>query len=644
MSFLHLILLSLFTAVSALLPLHTFAYMHLMTLARRYHIRPGIGLSEPPMVTVQLPIYNERYVVDRLIESVCNLDYPRDRLEIIVADDSDDDTAEICAKLVEKHRRKGFNIVHLRRDGRRDFKAGALQNALKHSHGDFIAIFDADFIPPRDFIKRVLPYFHDERVGLVQARWGHLNRDYSPLTSAQALALDLHFKVEQMGRQAGGLFLNFNGTAGVWRRSCIIDCGGWVPSLAEDLDLSYRAQLRGWKLVYVDDVVAPAEIPVQVNAARRQQYRWAFGAVQTTLRYLGMVIFSRISLMAKVHAFIHLTRHIPQLLLTVQVLLVPLVIRDGSLSQSYAIIGFMSLYPVLVVVSMLLVSSSFVKATYPKMTHFLRDVLLLIVWGTGTSVNNSIAVIHALVRGDIVFERTPKFGIVRRGMDWRHMKYALPFEALALADILIGVYALYASLYAYYARALYFLPLTTIFSASILLTGFATIAHSRHRVKPIPYTGRTAISRLLFIALLTTVSLAAALSSYTRTSYSYDVAAGYLENASAAAEMEDSIQYVDSAIKLLPTSGNPVWILPTPHTDLSLIRHDLIRLRERMVTAIMLEHDTEYYHATFEDVRGALTNIGTQLRSSMPYAWLGPYELLSLLIIMPLSIAFLVRR
>jgi len=644
MSFLHLMLLTLFIAVSAILPIHTLAYMQLLILARRYRVAHSSELNELPIVSVHLPIYNESHVVARLVESVCNLDYPQDKLEIIISDDSDDETSQICARLAEEYRALGFKILHLRRVGREGFKAGALAYALNHSSGEYIAIFDADFIPPRDFIRKILPYFSDDRVGLVQARWGHLNRNYSLLTSAQALGLDLHFKVEQMGRASGGFFLNFNGTAGIWRRSCIMDSGGWLPSLAEDLDLSYRAQLRGWRFVYLDDLVAPAEIPVQVNAARRQQYRWAFGAVQTALRYMDKVIFSRFSLLGKVHAIIHLTRHIPQLLLTIQVLLVPLVIREGSLSQNYTILGFMALYPVLVIISMLLVSSGFVKAAYRNMTHFIRDVLLLVVWGTGIAVNNSIAVLHALVKGEMVFARTPKFGIVGRGVDWRRMRYALPFDALAVADIIIGVYALYASLYAYYAHAFYFLPLTTIFSASLLATGFATIAHSRPTKQTIPHGEITVISKIVFTALIVLVLLAGALSSYSKTAYSYGVAAGYLDRASVAAEIENSLRYVDAALKVLPASGNPVWILPTPQTDIALIRDDLARLRERMETAVMLKDDLDYYHALYEDVRQALSNIGKQLRASMPYVWLGLYELLAIIVILPLAITILVRR
>lgn len=644
MSFLHFLLLSFFVAVSAILPLHTLAYMHLMVLARRYSRVGASESGELPTVTVQLPIYNERYVAARLVRAVCNLDYPREKIQIIVADDSDDDTSEICARLVKHYSALGFNILHLRRPDRRDFKAGALQNALRYSIGEFIAIFDADFIPPREFLRKALQYFTDDRVGLVQARWGHLNRDYSPLTSAQALALDLHFMVEQRGRDSACLFLNFNGTAGVWRRSCILDAGGWLPSMAEDLDLSYRAQLCGWRLTYLEDLEVPAEIPVQVNAARKQQYRWAFGAIQTALRYLTAAMRARISPIAKIHVFMHLTRHVPQLLLTTQVMLVPLVIRDGSLQYNNAVLGFMALYPVTVVLSMLLLASSFLKKTYGSFPKFIKDVFMLVIWGTGISVNNSIAVIHALVGGYLTFDRTPKFGIIGRKGDWRRYRYALSFHWLALADILIGLYSLYASLYAYYTRHYYFLPLTVIFSASTLFTGFATIAHSRPAKKKSSKTVAPIKSKKLLLIMMTILSLTTAVASYARSGYGIELAAAYLERASTSSEMEDSLRYVDYAVSLIPATGNPVWMLPTPLTELNLIRRDLGQLRSRLELAISLEDDTELYHATFEDVKQALQNIGGQLRVSMTYVWIGPEGLAAILITLPIAVLVAVRR
>jgi cellulose synthase/poly-beta-1,6-N-acetylglucosamine synthase-like glycosyltransferase len=297
--------------------------VHLFIAARKYRKPIAHRPSEWPTVSVHLPIYNEKHVVKRLIEAVCSLDYPREKLEIVVVDDSDDETSRMCEEVVGEKRLLGFNIRYLRRLGREGYKAGALQYALEKSTGEFVAVFDADFIPPPDFLKKTIPYFKEANIGLVQARWGHLNRTYSPLTMAQALSLDLHFTVEQRGRFAAGYFLNFNGTAGVWRRECIVDAGGWRTSLAEDLDLSYRAQMSGWRIVYLEDVEAPAELPIMMKAVRRQQYRWAYGAIQTARRYLLQLVVSKNHFTAKLHALVHLTRHMAQLLFTAQVLMLP---------------------------------------------------------------------------------------------------------------------------------------------------------------------------------------------------------------------------------------------------------------------------------------------------------------------------------
>src|SRR3989449_2644652 len=261
----------------------------------------------PPYVTVQLPLFNERYVAARLVRAVAALDYPADRLEIQVLDDSTDDTAEIVAGVVGELRAQGVRVAHCRRTVRTGFKAGALAEGLATARGEFIAIFDADFVPPRDFLRAALPHF-TERVAVVQARWGHLNRSYSALTVAQALGMDGHFGVEQSARAGSGLLLNFNGTAGVWRKAAIIDAGGWQSdTLTEDLDLSYRAQLRGWRIVYRPGIVGPAELPVVITGFKSQQRRWAKGAIQTAVKLLPAIARAPFSLWTKYQAFIHLT-------------------------------------------------------------------------------------------------------------------------------------------------------------------------------------------------------------------------------------------------------------------------------------------------------------------------------------------------
>ena len=239
--------------------------------------------SEYPMVTVQLPVYNELYVVERLIDAVVKFDYPKDKLEIQLLDDSTDESFEIARKKVEFYQQQGINIIQVKRPVRKCYKAGALEYGMHTAKGEYLAIFDADFVPYPDFLKKTIPHFlTDEKIGVVQARWEHINKDYSILTKMQAFALDMHFTVEQQGRNAAGYFINFNGTAGIWRRTCIDDAGGWnSDTLTEDLDLSYRAQLKGWKFKYVEDVVAPAELPTDMNALKSQQFRWNKGGAET---------------------------------------------------------------------------------------------------------------------------------------------------------------------------------------------------------------------------------------------------------------------------------------------------------------------------------------------------------------------------
>ncbi len=618
MSFLHFTVTVIFLAISSLLPLHTLAYFHLIFSARKYRNSSTKKLDDYPVVTVQLPIYNERYVVKRLLESVCMLDYPKDKLQIIVVDDSDDETAEICGRLIEHYRSMGYWIMHLRRGSRAGYKAGALQEALKYSRGEFIAIFDADFAPPRDFLKKALQHFTSDDIGLVQARWGHLNRDYSALTAAQALSLDLHFKIEQAGRNASGLFINFNGTAGVWRKKCIEDAGGWLPSLAEDLDLSYRAQLRGWRLMYIDDLEAPAELPVQMNASRRQQYRWAFGSFQTALRYIPNILNAKINALTKIHAVIHLTRHLPQLLLLLQVIMIPFVIKVGLPTRLDIMMAWLMLYPIVIIISMLMSSHFFIKKAYNSIRQFIKDVFLLILFGTGISLNNSIAIIHALVKRDKSFSRTPKFGIRGREGEWRGKKYALPFEGYAILDIVLGMYVLFAALLAFYSRAYSFMPLTLIVAISLLYIGILTIIHSitRRTVK------RLKIHSAVLIPIMLVFVLAGFIVVYAVNVYRVEAALAEIERASTSISFNNILESVKSAFKLLPDSGNLVWLFPTAGTDFTLIKRDLTAIIQRIDNLQYLATDIEYFHAELKDIRDALGVISIQLRDIQPYAWI----------------------
>ena len=302
----------IFIACAIIIIAYTCNFYYLAFLSgRRKENHDTMSIGEPT-ITIHLPIYNEKYVAKRLVDSVCDLDYPKQKMRIMVLDDSDDNTTEQIAGIVQDYKSKGFDISHIRRGTRQGYKAGALKYAMKYTKSEFVAIFDADFIPPKWYLKRAIPYFAKPNIGLVQCRWGHVNENYSALTQAQALSLDFHFLVEQRAKSNSHLFMNFNGTAGIWRKECIEDSGGWhTATLVEDLDLSYRAQMKGWKCLFIPDIVVDAELPVQMNGAKRQQFRWAKGSIQCAIKLLGGILAKRkIAIDAKLQAFVQLTRHI----------------------------------------------------------------------------------------------------------------------------------------------------------------------------------------------------------------------------------------------------------------------------------------------------------------------------------------------
>jgi cellulose synthase/poly-beta-1,6-N-acetylglucosamine synthase-like glycosyltransferase len=396
--------------------------------------------KEWPSVTVQLPIFNERLVVERLIDAVASLDYPRDRLSIQVLDDSTDETTVLAQARVAYHQSRGVNIVHVQRKDRTGFKAGALAHGLAVAPGDFIAVFDADFSPPRDYLQRVMPHFADPGVGMVQARWGHLNAEYSPLTRAQALMLDGHFVVEQTARSRAGLLLNFNGSAGVWRRDCIEDAGGWQPdTVAEDLDLSYRAQIAGWKLHYLPQVVAPAEVPPMLMAFKRQQFRWAKGSIQCLRKLGGRLLRSSLLPWHKFQGLLHLGGYLihPLMLALVLVGLPVILVRDpGTLPLSaLGLAGFAP--PVVFALSQ--------WAIYPDWRRRFAYFPFLVLLGAGVALNNTWAVFEALVkRNPTLFLRTPKFQAEGRfaGRVGQAGDYYLPVDWTTWGELALAFYCL----------------------------------------------------------------------------------------------------------------------------------------------------------------------------------------------------------
>lgn len=422
--------------------------LHLTLLARRAYRRPALPAPTAPvqwpLVTVQLPVYNELYVIERIIDAAAALTYPPDRLRIQVLDDSTDETIAVAAARVAFHRANGVHIEHIQRIDREGFKAGALKHGLQCTDGEFIAIFDADFVPDPDFLFRTVPYFSDEGVGVVQTRWAHLNQEYSLLTELQAFALNAHFYVEQVGRGAGGHFINFNGTGGVWRRRCIEDAGGWhSDTLTEDLDLSYRAQLRGWRFLYLPQVAAPAELPAAMGALKSQQFRWTKGGAETARKHLGRVLRSALPWATKLHATFHLLNSTVFLaILILSVLSVPLVFVRQHLPELEPVFSLASLFLLTLLPLVFYYYSAWHRAS--PTAHwgaFLFKFLLFLAVSMGLALHNARAVLLGLAGQRSAFIRTPKLGLIRQQGSWRGPQYRT--ERINGLTVVEGVLALY---------------------------------------------------------------------------------------------------------------------------------------------------------------------------------------------------------
>ena len=437
---------------------------------------PPPPVSEWPVVTVQLPIYNEMYVVDRLIDAVCALDYPKEKLEIQVLDDSIDETSDIAELAVRRQAARGFDIKYLHRTDRTGFKAGALDAALKVARGGFIAIFDADFVPPPDFLVRTIPYFENPRLALVQARWGHLNHDYSLLTRIQAILLDGHFVLEHGGRNRSGCFFNFNGTAGVWRREAIGDAGGWQhDTLTEDLDLSYRAQLRGWQFLFLPDLVTPAEVPVEMNAFKSQQHRWAKGSIQTCRKLLPYILQADLPLKVKVEAFFHLTANFNYVLMVaLSILMFPAMYYRYNMGWTEMLLIDVPLFAAATasVVNFYLVSQ---REAYPDWRTRVKYLPMVMAIGIGLAVNNTRALIEALFGEPGEFTRTPKYGIERSQDDWQHKKYHQVMPIQPLIEIALGVYFTGTVLYALSNGIYGTVPFLMLFQVGFLYAGLMSL-------------------------------------------------------------------------------------------------------------------------------------------------------------------------
>ena len=450
---------------------HRYFIIYLFLKNRRKQSEPARTFRELPFVTVQLPVFNEYYVIRRLIKAAGSLDYPRERLQIQILDDSLDETREIAESEAAILRSQGLDVELLHRDSREGFKAGALAAGLERAKGEFLFILDADFVPAPDTLKRTIHHFTDSRLGMVQMRWGHLNRDHSLLTTVQSLFLDGHLLLEQTARSRSGRFFNFNGTAGIWRKSCIRDSGGWQhDTLTEDLDLSYRAQMKGWRFVYLPDIVVPGELPVDINGFKSQQHRWTKGSVQTCKKLLPGIWRSQLPLLIKLEATAHLTANFGYLLLVLLCVLI--------LPQSYATHG--ALYAWLIDLPIFFATSVSISLFYiVAQTHlnprgWLRELWmfpLTLALATGMSVNNARGVIEAILNRRSEFSRTPKYGIQASRAPMRRVRY-MPLKSwLPLMELVFALYFAFCTWNAANMGHWLSVPFLTIF-----LGGFAYVA------------------------------------------------------------------------------------------------------------------------------------------------------------------------
>jgi cellulose synthase/poly-beta-1,6-N-acetylglucosamine synthase-like glycosyltransferase len=448
---LHLVLVGMYILAMVVLTvygLHRYLLIYLYHRVDRTAPQPAGKFSELPTVTVQLPMYNEMYVAQRVIEGACRIDWPREKLQIQVLDDSTDESAGIAQACCEQMRRLGHNIHYIHRTNRSGYKAGALSNGLHEASGEFIVIFDADFIPPRDILRRCMDYFVDPNIGCVQTRWDHINRHQSLLTRAQAIFLDGHFMIEHLARNRSGRFMNFNGTAGIWRRKAIEDAGGWQhDTLTEDMDLSYRAQLRGWQFMFLPDVLSPAELPPEIVAFKQQQHRWTKGQVQTTIKLLPSILKAPIPWWIKVEAFLHLTNaavFMPAIALSM--ILFPVWCADPDLFNTkwklvaLVIASFFGILTCSAGSFYMLAQKAVGRSTFATLCL----VPFLMALGMGISLINAAAVLEGLFgRRDSEFVRTPKYGAAQgTRQEWRKKAGAFKVKlgTLPFIEITFGLY------------------------------------------------------------------------------------------------------------------------------------------------------------------------------------------------------------
>lgn len=461
--FIAIIVIAIYSAALLLIFCYSISQLNLLINYLSYKRcnaeAPKFNLLDPkeiPFVTIQLPIYNEEYVMERLLENIAKIEYPKSKLEIQVLDDSTDASVLKTAESIEQLQKTGLDIQHIRRKNRKGFKAGALKEGLAMAKGECIAIFDADFLPEQDWLKKTVPYFKDKEIGVVQTRWGHINRDYSTLTRIQAFALDAHFTLEQVGRNVKGHFINFNGTAGIWRKECILDAGNWEgDTLTEDLDLSYRAQLKHWKFKYLEDVETPAELPVVMSAARSQQFRWNKGGAENFRKSVGRLISAKnIPLNTKLHGIMHLLNSSMFLcVFVVAFLSIPMLyIKNiyGHLSWIFEITSFFTVSTIILFVCYWFTYKSIQGSGLDSFVSYIKLFFTFLSVALGLSLHNSVAVLEGHLGKRSEFIRTPKFNINHLTDSWKDNKYLAkklsPHMILEFALMLYFLFGMYSAI------------------------------------------------------------------------------------------------------------------------------------------------------------------------------------------------------
>ena len=645
----------LFIISAIIITAYTVNFYYLALISRtRKETHPILDWGTPS-VTIQLPIYNEKYVAKRLVDAVCNLDYPQDKLRIMVCDDSDDDTVELLQGVVDDYKKRGFQIEHVRRGTRKGYKAGALKHAMRTTDTDLVAIFDADFIPPVWFLKKAIPHFSKSNIGLVQCRWGHVNENYSTITQVQALSIDFHFLIEQKAKSNSHLFMNFNGTAGIWRRKCIEDAGGWhTATLVEDLDLSYRAQMKGWKCLFLPNIVVDAELPAQINGAKRQQFRWAKGSIQCAIKLLSDIGLKRnVGIEAKIQAFIQLTRHVVYPLVLVQFLTLPILL--AAQVNLYVV----SVLPVLTIATYLAMGPGayliVIHGMYDKSWKSKAKLLpALLVYNAGMSVNNTVAVFDAILGKKNVFHRTPKYGIVTKHDDWRDKAYNLPFTQTTLLEIFFGVYGILGIFIAIFSNNPIFVPIILIQTIGFFYIAYLSLAHTRfkrnksseNRLRTKKEKMANTVYKLSMFGILAIIIFGGymAISGYNADIYPLDRIRGNLDGIISSSDPEiirDHLLEIQTDLDVvmgnLPEtinsdgdviSRNPVWLFGTESTNFLRIQTNIDSMLGNLNEVSSISKDNSAYHTGMLDINNRASLLKTNIMDATPYMYVSPENMM----------------